>query len=57
MRAVIRQDWILRMRRFSRRKRSPGRKRKSKRAMRKREMRRREMRKMRRFQKMTGSTV
>jgi len=61
MRAAIRQDWIPRMGRFSRRKRSQGRKRKMNRVMRmrkmRREMRRREMRKMRRFQTMTWSTV
>jgi len=51
MRAVICQIWILRMRRFSRRKGSLGRKRKRKRK------RKRAMRKMSQFQTMTWSTV
>jgi hypothetical protein len=50
MRAVICQTWILRKRRFSKRKR------KRRRAMRRRAMRRK-MRKMSRFQTMTWSTV
>jgi hypothetical protein len=55
MRAVICQTWILRIRRFSRRKGSLGRNRKRKR--RRRNAMRREMRKMSRFQMMTWSTV
>jgi hypothetical protein len=58
MRAMICQTWILKMRSFSRRKGSLGRKRKMKRRreMRRRAMRR-AMRKMSRFQTMTWSTV